>query len=194
MYLAPQNGSTGKLRYAITTSSNGGEQPIDCNSTLSTGVWHQVAVTLSAPTGVLYLDGLPVGTNSAMTLNPSGLGSTANNYIGKSQWNDPYLNGQIDEFRIYGVALSPAEIAATYALGPDQLLSTNSPTAALSMSGTNLTMSWPVASAGFELQVSTNLASGNWMTITAAVPQIFGTNWQITLPATNAMQFYRLSK
>jgi hypothetical protein len=196
MFLAPQNGSTGKLRYAITTASNTGEQQINCNSTLSTGVWHQVAVTLSATTGVLYLDGVPVGTNSAMTLNPSGLGRTSNNYIGKSQWPDPYLNGQIDEFRIYSVALSSAEIAATYALGPNQLLSTNSPATALSMSGTNLTMSWPVASAGFILQSSTNLTSGIWMNVTSAVPQIVGaTNWQILLPPpTNAMQFFRLSK
>jgi glucuronoarabinoxylan endo-1,4-beta-xylanase len=197
MFLAPQNGITGTLRYAITTASNGNEQQINCNSTLTTGVWHQVAVTLSATTGILYLDGVPVGTNSAMTLNPLSLGSTSNNYIGKSQWADPYLNGQLDEFRIYSVALSPAEIAATYALGPNQLLSTNSPTTALSSSGTNLIMSWPLASAGFKLQSSTNLASGNWVTITSAVPQIVGaTNWQVMLPpATNAgSMFYRLVK
>jgi len=194
MFLAPQNGSTGKLRYAITTASNGSEQQINCNSTLTTGVWHQVAVTLSATKGILYLDGVPVGTNSAMTLNPSGLGNTSNNYIGKSQWPDPYFNGLIDEFRIYSVALSSAEVAATAALGPDQLLSTNSPIVGLSTSGTNLLMSWAGGSAGFTLQSSTNLASGNWTTVTSPVPQIVGTNWQITLPPTNGMQFFRLTK
>lgn len=194
MYLTPQNGDTGTLRFAITTNSYGGEQQINCNSTVSTGVWHQVAVTLNATTGMLYLDGIPAGTNSAMTLNPLVLGSTANNYIAKSQWPDPYLNGQIDEFRIYGVALSPAEIAATYALGPNQLLSTNSPAAVASMFGTNLTMTWPLASAGFTLQSSTNLASGIWVNVTSPAPQIVSTNWQVTLPATNAIQFFRLSK
>ena len=196
MFLAPQNGSTGKLRYAITTTSNSGEQPINCNSTLTIGVWHQVAVTLNATTGILYLDGVSVGTNSAMTLNPSSLGSTANNYIGKSQWPDPYLNGSIDEFRIYGVALSAAEIAATYALGPNQLLSTNRPTAVLSMSGANLNMSWPVASAGFALQSCTNLASPTWVTVTSAAPQIVNGQWSVTLPLpTNAEPvFYRLTR
>ncbi len=196
MFLAPQNGATGKVRYAITTSSSGGEQQINCNSTLTTNVWHQLAVTLNGNKGILYVDGIPVGTNSAMTLRPSSLGSTANNYLGKSQWADPYLDGQFDEFRIYSVALASAEIAATYALGPDQLLSTNRPVAGLSLAGTNLTLSWPVASANFSLQSSTNLAPANWTTISSLVPQIIGGQWQVTLPTpggTNSM-FYRLAK
>ena len=130
----------------------------------------------------------------AMTLKPSSLGSTANNYLGKSKWADPYLNGQIDEFRIYSVALSSAEIAETYALGPNQLLSANSPNVAFSISGPNLTVSWPLVSARFTLQSSTNLAGGNWVTVSSPAPQIIGTNYQVALPATNAIQFFRLSK
>ncbi|HEX9047093.1 MAG TPA: LamG-like jellyroll fold domain-containing protein, partial [Verrucomicrobiae bacterium] len=34
------------------------------------------------------------------------------NYIGKSQWNDPYLTGSVDDFRIYSRALSASEVAA----------------------------------------------------------------------------------
>ncbi len=194
MYLTPQNGNSGEARFAITTNSTGGEQQINCNSTLTTGVWHQVAVTLNANTGILYLDGVAVGTNSAMTLNPLIQGGTSNNYIGKSQWSNPYLNGGIDEFRIYSVALSPAEIAATQALGPSQLLSTNSPPVALTAAGNNLTMSWPLACAGFTVQSTTDLASGNWVTVSSLVPIIIGTNYQLTLQATNAEQFFRLSK
>ena len=193
MYLTPQNGSTGKVRFAITTNSTGGEQQINCNSTLTTGVWHQVAVTLNANTGLLYVDGVPVGTNSAMTLNPLSLGATANNYIGKSQSPNPFLNGAIDEFRIYSVALSSTEIAATQALGPDQLLSTNSPPIAVTVTSTNLTLFWPLASAGFAVQSSTNLASGNWVTISSPAPLIIGTNCQLTLQPTNLEQFFRLS-
>ena len=193
MFLTPQNGTTGKVRYAITTSGSGGEQQLDGNSALTTGVWHQVAVTWNANTGMLYVDGVPVGTNNAMTLKPSSLGSTVSNYLGKSQSANPYLNGLLDEFRIYSVALSATEIAATYALGPDQLLSTNSPTVAFSASGQNLTVSWPVAAASFTLQSSTNLMAGNWVTVSSPLPQIAGTNYQIALPATNRIQFFRLS-
>jgi hypothetical protein len=196
MYLTPQNGTAGEMRYAITTNSTGGEQQINCNSTLTKGVWHQVAVTVNATTGVLYLDGVPVGTNSAMTLNPLILGNTSKNYLGKSQWNDPYLDGAFDEFRLYGAALSSAEIAATYSIGPDQLLSTNSPMLVGSVSANNLTLSWPVASAGFTLQSCTNLLQGNWLDVTIAPAQIIAGQWQVTLPeATRApATFYRLLK
>ena len=194
MFLTPQNGSTSRLRFVITTSGGGGEQQITGTSALSAGVWSHVAVTLNGSTGILYLNGTPVGTNSAMTLRPLSLGSTANNYLGKSQFSDPYLNGLLDEFRIYSVALSSAEIAATYTLGPGQLLNTNSPTVAFSMSGQNLTVLWPLVSASFTLQSSTNLAAGNWVTVSSPAPQIAGTNYQVALPATNAMQFFRLTR
>jgi hypothetical protein len=68
-----------------------------------------------------------VGTNANLTLTPASLGTTSINYLGKSQYAVPSLNGALDEFRIYNVALSSAEIAATAALGPDELLSTNNP-------------------------------------------------------------------
>jgi fibronectin type 3 domain-containing protein len=117
MFLTPQCGGSGTVRFAITTGGGGAEQQINSSSTLSTGVRHRVAVTLSGSTGVLYLDGTPIGTNSSMTLNPSSLGSTVNNYIGKSQYPDPYLNGSLDEFRIYNRALTAVEVAQVYLAG-----------------------------------------------------------------------------
>jgi len=136
-----------------------------------------------------------VGTNSSMTLNPSSLGSTVNNYIGKSQYPDPYLDGALDEFRIYSVGLSSAEIAATVALGAGQLLSTNSPAMSMALTGTNLTLAWPLANAGFTLQSRTNLALGSWLNVTSPAPQITGGQWQLTLPQSiNSSKFYRLVK
>jgi len=58
---------------------------------------------------------------------------------------------------------------------------------------TNLTLLWPLGSAGYTLQSCTNLMSGNWAAVSPA-PQTVGTNYQITLPATNAAQFFRLSQ
>ena len=70
-----------------------------------------MAVTLSGNTGTLYVNGVVVGTNSNMTLRPSSLGSTTQNYLGDSQYTaDPALLGSIDDFRIIGRALSAAEI------------------------------------------------------------------------------------
>jgi hypothetical protein len=76
----------------------------------------------------------------------------------------------------------------------DQLLNPGSPTIVMATTGTNLTVSWPVAFAGFTLQSCTNLASTNWATVSSPMPQIVGTNYQIALPAGNAAQFFRLAK
>jgi hypothetical protein len=110
MFLTPLSGS-GNLRFAITTSGGGGEQQINGASALATGVWQHVAVTLSGTTGTLYVNGVAVGTNSNMTLRPSSLGSTTQNYLGDSQYSaDPALLGSIDDFRIIDRALSADEI------------------------------------------------------------------------------------
>ncbi|WP_111707883.1 GEVED domain-containing protein [Lutibacter citreus] len=114
MFLTPRNGTTDVIRFAITTPSSGGEQIIDGNAFLSSGIWHQVVVTFSGNTGTLYVDGASVGTNNAITLKPSDLGNTDQNYIGESQWPDPALDGRIDEFRIYNKALTSGEVSTLY--------------------------------------------------------------------------------
>lgn len=73
-----------------------------------------VAVTLSGSTGRMYVDGVQVASNTSMTLKPSSLGNTNLNYIGKSQFSDPYFNGSIDDFQIYSRALSAGEISTLF--------------------------------------------------------------------------------
>jgi hypothetical protein len=115
MFLTPQSGNG--VRFAITTNGSGSEQRINGTAALATGTWVHVAVTLSGNTGTLYVNGAVVGTNTSMTLKPSSLGTTGNNWIGRSQYSDPYLNGQIDNFRIYNRALSASEISSLYSSG-----------------------------------------------------------------------------
>ncbi len=110
MFLTPQNGADGHYRFAI---KNGGtEQHINCSVAPIIGTWTHVAVTLNGTVGVLYINGQEVGRNDAMTINPSMLGKTTQNYIGKSQYPDPLLSAAIDEFRIYENALTANEIAS----------------------------------------------------------------------------------
>lgn len=110
MFLTPKNGS-GKIRFAIKNNGSS-EQIIEGTSALATGGWHHIAVTLNDTTGTLYVDGVQVGQNTAMTLKPSDMGPTTQNWIGRSQFADPYLNGRVDDFRIYTGALTASEIAA----------------------------------------------------------------------------------
>ena len=110
MFLTGNAGSV--TRYAI--KANSGEQQISSTSALTTGAWHHVAVTLSGSTGTLYVDGGQAGQNTGMTLHPSSLGTTTQTWIGRSQFSDPYLNGLVDDFRIYNRALSGTEITNLY--------------------------------------------------------------------------------
>jgi hypothetical protein len=98
-------------RFAI--KNGGSEQQITGTSALPTGTWVHLAVTLSGNTGTLYVNGTAVATNTGITIKPTNLGSTTLNYIGRSQFlSDPYFNGLIDDFRIYGRALSSTEVSS----------------------------------------------------------------------------------
>jgi DUF1680 family protein len=97
-------------RFAITTSGPGGEQQLNSSTELPAATWSHLAVTKAGSTATLYLNGTAVATNASMTLTPSSLGSTPNNWIGRSQFGDPDLNGSVDEFQIYSRALSAAEV------------------------------------------------------------------------------------
>ncbi|MEO7099565.1 MAG: LamG-like jellyroll fold domain-containing protein [Luteolibacter sp.] len=111
MFLTTQGSSgAGKPRFAIRTPSIG-EQGINSSIALTANTWNHVAVTRTGNTARLYINGVLAGTNTGVTLSPSSLGATTQNYLGKSQWPDPYLNGALDDFRIYSRALSDAEVA-----------------------------------------------------------------------------------
>ncbi|HEU5396268.1 MAG TPA: LamG-like jellyroll fold domain-containing protein, partial [Verrucomicrobiae bacterium] len=180
MFLTPQNGSNGKVRFAITTSGGGGEQQINSSATLSLNTWHQVAVTISGSVGILYVDGAAVGTNSSMTLNPASLGTTTQNYIGKSQYSDPYLNGQVDEFRIYNRALSSAEVVTLAAS-----LAAPGGLAATAGDG-RVTLSWNVVPNAADYEVWRSLTNGGSYTEVGA---LVGTNYT-DAGLVNGTQYY----
>ena len=110
MMLSTRNGSV--PRFAITTNYGVGEQGITASAPLATGQWVHLAVTLSGSTGRLYVNGSEVGNNTGIVHAPFRLGGTTQNWIGRSQYPDPYFNGKIDDFRIYQGALTAAELAA----------------------------------------------------------------------------------
>jgi hypothetical protein len=79
----------------------------------------QVAVTMQGTTLSLYIGGASAG--APVTL-PSGIASITrtNNWLGRSQfYADTEFAGAIHEFRVYSVARSASQIAASNAAGPD---------------------------------------------------------------------------
>ncbi len=108
MFLTLQSSANG-LRFAQTVNGNSAEAIID-GSAITTNTWNHVAVTVSAKTkkATLYLNGKKVGT-TVMTAYPSSYAGN-NNYLGKSQWPDPYFKGYMDNVYIFNYALSSSEI------------------------------------------------------------------------------------
>jgi Alpha-L-arabinofuranosidase B, catalytic/Alpha-L-arabinofuranosidase B (ABFB) domain/Concanavalin A-like lectin/glucanases superfamily/Lamin Tail Domain/NPCBM-associated, NEW3 domain of alpha-galactosidase len=111
MFLSVDGGGAG-LRFAITTTGNGAEQQLTGGGQLPLNTWSHVAVTLSGNTGRLYLNGNLVATNANMTLHPSSLGSTTNDWIGRSQFPDPSLNATVDDLQIYDRALTATDVGS----------------------------------------------------------------------------------
>jgi hypothetical protein len=167
---------------------------LDPGSSLDGSTNVHITTVFNPPAGymAIYLNGVLAGADYNVTIPMSGV-QAVRNIIGADNWPDPGMQGTIDEFRIYNGALTANEIAATQVLGPNQLLSAASPAISASASGGSLTLSWPVASAGYTVLTTTNLAVGNWIAA-VVTPQIVGSQWQVVLPITGNAQFYRLQK
>ncbi|WP_437573388.1 LamG domain-containing protein [Sorangium sp. So ce887] len=117
IYLCPKAADPPGLRFSVNSLAGVDEYTADW--TLTVGAWRHVAVTASfnPNRSSIYVDGVEVMTSDLIYTRPSEVGNTTQNFIGRSQFaTDPYLNGIVDDFRIYDRALSAAEVAALAAL------------------------------------------------------------------------------
>lgn len=102
-------------RFAITNSGADGEQRLDGTAPLPVDEWTHVAITRSGSTGTLYINGAAVATNPGMTLGPADLGTMTDHWLGRHQFPQrtiSYLNALLDEFQVYGRALTAAEVSS----------------------------------------------------------------------------------
>ena len=111
MFLTPRS-SLNRPRFTIRAPSLS-EQIINAPSAISTNVWSNIVITLNGTTGIMYMDGVSIQSNS-ISSTPDDLGNTTNNWIGKSQFSDPYYTGNIANVTIYNKALSAAEVLQNY--------------------------------------------------------------------------------
>ena len=117
LFLTPRS-SAGTMRFAIR--DGGSEQQINAPAALPLGVWTHVAITIAGNTGKLFVNGVPIATNTALTINPGDIG-TKFNYLGESQFPaDPHFAGRFDDFRFVSSALTDAQVAAIYNTPPPQ--------------------------------------------------------------------------
>lgn len=111
MFLTPNADVSFKPRFAI--NNGGGEQVINSSVSAIPNQWQHYAVVLddAANTGVLYIDGVQVGSNTAITINPAAMGNLANVWLGRSQFSgDPYFNGKMDDVRIWSIAKTSQQV------------------------------------------------------------------------------------
>ncbi len=74
--------------------------------------WHHIAVVFAQPYLRYYLDGQLKSQVDEMSFSSAELGATTQNWIGRSVYQaDPYLSALVDDFRIYGGALTAEQIA-----------------------------------------------------------------------------------
>jgi hypothetical protein len=133
MFLTPRHGRAAEggventVRFAITSEGFNAEQTVNGPAQFPVAAETHVAVTIDSAAKVarLYIGGKLVATQENVTLTPSALGNTTNNWLGGSQFfeTDPTFDGSIAEFRIYDSAQSAEEIAKSFAAGSDKLAS-----------------------------------------------------------------------
>ncbi|GAA2674561.1 family 43 glycosylhydrolase [Actinoplanes palleronii] len=103
------------FRNAASLSNWSGEQ----NTRPATGrnlvrnAWKHVAYTQTGTTGTLYEDGVAVGTNTAISIQPGAIGggTTTANYFGRSLYTgDRYFKGGMRDIRVFDRAITADEV------------------------------------------------------------------------------------
>ena len=108
MFLTPRS-SAGTIRFAITLDGPGGEQQVNSGSALPSKRWVHVALTVGGSNAKLYVDGKLDSSSSNINHDLRDL-NAFNNWIGRSQYPDPYFSGQMDDIRMYNRELSDREV------------------------------------------------------------------------------------
>jgi hypothetical protein len=114
-------GSGGHATVGFSLTGNGSGQELDLVAAdpLPMSLAQVVVVASDADDELrLYIDGKKAGA-IAWTSSLSGL-NDVNAWLGRSQYDhDPELSAVFHEFRVYGAALTDAEVASSCAGGPD---------------------------------------------------------------------------
>lgn len=117
---SPTNGTSGKAASEIYNGTVSGGQISSPTVQTGTGKWQHLVYTFESGTGKILLNGVVIaqGTQTA----PQNVLRTIC-YIGRSNWTtDTYINGSLDDFRLYDRALTTTEIQSLYLQQPDNLL------------------------------------------------------------------------
>lgn len=113
------SGGHATLGFSLTGNASGQELDLAAPTALPMSLAQVVVVVSDTDNELrLYMDGKKVGV-VAWTSALSAI-NDVNAWLGRSQYDhDPELSAVFHEFRMYGAALNDAEIASSFAGGPD---------------------------------------------------------------------------
>jgi hypothetical protein len=119
LFTTPYNGD-GRLRTAATKDFAGAEAQVTGYAALPANTWRTITVTLGGGRLTTYLDGISVAeaTSTVTAADLLDAQATSAGFLGRSFYPDPLFDGAIDSFRVYGTALTAAQVAEESGVTP----------------------------------------------------------------------------
>lgn len=117
--LSPTNGTTGRAACEVLIGAASGGQVTSAATQTGIGTWQHLVYTFENGTARLLLNGTVIA-QGAQTAPQNVLRTIC--YIGRSNWGtDAYLNGALDDFRLYNRTLTSEELQSLSLYQPDNL-------------------------------------------------------------------------
>ena len=166
-------------KFALGVGSTGGDTTIASSVNISDGAWHHVAATRNNTTGAMavYVDGVLRGSGTGPTGSrtfPAGL------RIGSLQTGNNFLNGTLDDVRLYDRVLTAAEVSEL--TGPLPATPAGLLAAA---DGNEISLSWnPAAGASRYIVKRSTSSGGPYATIATNLAGTTYTDTELNLETT----------
>lgn len=150
------------------------------------GNWHHLALVRKGVNCYVYRDGI-LDATSAAAVNVAVVTSVgrliAGHNLCSADGNGAQFRGQLDDIKLFGVALTQAEIIAD--MSPARLNIAAFPGA--------VRLTWATNAAGYTLETNGNLLLTNWGVLTSNY-SVLDTNYAVTNAIGTSPRFYRLRK
>jgi hypothetical protein len=192
LFLSPAGDAN--IRFAVRDPATAGE-PVQLTAAkplaLGSEVYLAVTYNYAANESHLYSNAVNLVTGPAVVELKTI--QDVNNWLGRSQWNDQMFQGKFNEFRIWEGALSPDQVAASRAAGPDSL-PVAQPALGVSQQGSTLVLTWPGTATGYAPESTGSLnAQPTWSPV-PGTPTLVNGQFTLTIPVGTTNQFIRLKK
>ena len=145
--------------------------------------WHHLVITFGGGIVTYYWDGNQIGTRTQAVGGTTGLTTQLGSSLNASA-REGWIGG-MDEVALYSTTMAPSAVLSHFLA---MTAPPPPPSIAYSLSGANLTLSWPADATGFSLQYTPTLPASAWTPVSGVV------NNQVKVDASHGNGFYRLKK